>query len=63
MGDSPIETICREVSSKCASLRAAARLLPELSERDSAEILSLMTVQAADLAKSLEKHREKPPAK
>lgn len=54
----PIERICSEVNSKCGSLRAASRLLPGLSARESDEMLVLMAEEAFRLAKSLEAHRE-----
>lgn len=54
---SPLERICCEVNSKCGSLRAASRLLPDLSARESEEMLVLMAEEAFRLAKSLEDHR------
>ena len=50
---SPQELIRCEVNSKCASLLAAARLLPGLSRRDSREMLLLMSEAALSLAQSL----------
>jgi hypothetical protein len=55
---SPREAVCREIISKCSSLRAAAHLLPGLAGRDSEEMLGLMTEQARRLAKVLEMHRD-----
>lgn len=55
---SPLERICCEVNSKCATLRAASRLLMGLSARESDEMLLLMAEEAYRLAKSLEKHRQ-----
>lgn len=57
MRDSPHERICGEVSSKCATLRAASGLLRDLSARESEEMLLLMAEEALRLAKSLEEHR------
>ena len=54
----PLELICSEVNSKCQSLRAASRLLPELYGQDSKEILLLMIDEATQLTKSLQKYRE-----
>lgn len=54
---SPLERICGEVNSKCASLCSAARLLLGLSGRESEEMLCLMTEAACRLAKSLKGHR------
>jgi hypothetical protein len=54
---SALERICSEVNSKCGSLRAASRLLPDLSARESEEMLLLMTEEALRLAKVLEEHR------
>lgn len=54
---SALERICSEVNSKCGSLRAASRLLPGLSARESEEMLVLMSEEALRLAKSLEAHR------
>ena len=53
----PLERICFEVNSKCGSLRAASRLLPDLSAGESEEMLLLMSEEAVRLAESLEKHR------
>lgn len=58
MSDSPHERICREVNSKCGSLRVASRLLMDLSARESDEMLLLMAEEAYRLAKFLEKHRQ-----
>lgn len=58
MIDQALERICGEVNSKCATLRAASRLLPDLSVRESEEMLVLMTEEALRLAKSLEEHRQ-----
>lgn len=55
---SAIERLCCEVNSKCASLRAASRLLGGLSARDSAEMLLLMADEAFRLYQSLEKHHQ-----
>lgn len=57
MIDQALERICGEVNSKCATLRAASRLLPGLSARESEEMLVLMAEEALRLAKSLEVHR------
>jgi hypothetical protein len=57
-GPTPLERICCEVNSKCGSLRAASRLLPGLSARESEEMLLLMAEEAHRLAKSLEEHRQ-----
>jgi hypothetical protein len=57
MSDQALERICGEVNSKCATLRAASRLLPDLSARESEEMLVLMAEEALRLAKSLEEHR------
>jgi hypothetical protein len=57
---SPLARICGEVNSKCASLSAASRLLPDLPVRDSREMLRLMVDAARRLAKSLETHRQEP---
>lgn len=54
---SALEKICSEVNSKCGSLRAASRLLPDLSARESEEMLLLMTEEALRLAKAIEAHR------
>ena len=54
---SSLERICCEVNSKCGSLRAASRLLPDLSAREADEMLLLMTDEALRLAKSLEDKR------
>lgn len=56
---SALERICSEVNSKCGSLRAASRLLPGLSARETEEMLALMTEEALRLAKSLEAHRRR----
>lgn len=58
MIDQALERICGEVHSKCATLCAAARLLPDLSARESDEMLLLMTEEALRLAKSIEDHRQ-----
>lgn len=52
-----LERLTGEVNSKCGTLRAASRLLPGLSARDSAELLHLMADEALRLAKSLDAHR------
>ncbi|OGR90875.1 MAG: hypothetical protein A2V88_02180 [Elusimicrobia bacterium RBG_16_66_12] len=52
------ERIYGEVNSKCASLRAASRLLPDLSRQESDEMLLLMTEEALRLAKSIKKYRQ-----
>jgi hypothetical protein len=54
---SPLERICGEVNSRCASLRAASRLLPDMSGTESQEMLFLMTMATIRLARSLQKHR------
>lgn len=58
MADEALERICGEVNSKCATLRAASRLLPDLTARDSDEMLLLMSEEARRLAKSIEEHRK-----
>lgn len=57
-GDPRLESLRSEVNSKCGSLRAASRLLTDLSARDSDEMLGLMAEEALRLAKSIEKHRQ-----
>lgn len=57
MEDEAFERICGEINSKCATLRAASRLLPGLTGRDSEEMLLLMSEEARRLAKSIEEHR------
>jgi hypothetical protein len=56
-GPSPLERLCGEVNSKCASLRDASRLLPDLSVSESEEMLLLMTMETFRLATTLEKLR------
>lgn len=51
----PLERICCEVNSRCGSLRAASRLLPNLSGPEAREMLLLMAAEALRLAESLEK--------
>ena len=53
------ERIRSEVESKCGSLRAAARLLPDLAALEADEVLVLMSEEASRLAKSLEAHRRR----
>lgn len=57
---SPLDRICGEVHSKCASLRAASRLLPGLSPKDTEEMLVLMAEEALRLSKALDAHRAAP---
>ncbi len=57
-----LEQLTSEVNSKCGTLRAASRLLPGLSDRDSEELLHLMADEALRLAKSLDDHRKDAPA-
>ena len=57
MPHSRFEGLRSEVNSKCGSLRAASRLLPGLSDRDSDEMLQLMVEAALRLAKSIDEHR------
>lgn len=57
MADAALERVCGEVNSKCATLRAASRLLVELSFREADEMLLLMREEALRLAESLEEHR------
>lgn len=52
-----LERLCCEVNSRCSSLRAASRLLPDLSGRETDEMLLLMTEEALQLAKSIEEHQ------
>lgn len=49
--------ICAEVHSKCATLRSASRLLPDLPAVESDEMLILMAAEARQLAESLDAHR------
>ena len=58
MGDQALDRISAEVNSKCATLRAASRLLSGMSARESDEMLRLMTEEALRLAKSIEDHRQ-----
>jgi len=58
---SPLERICAEVHSKCATLRSASRLLAGLPDEESDEMLVLMAEEAHRLAKSLEEHRQTRP--
>lgn len=53
-----LEQLACEVNSKCGTLRAASRLLPGLSDRDSEELLGLMAAEALRLAQSLDDHRQ-----
>lgn len=57
MADEALGRICGEVNSKCASLRAASRLLPDLTAGESQEMLLLMSEEAFRLAQSIEAHR------
>ena len=56
---SDFERIRSEVNSKCATLRAASRLLAGLSGPESDEMLRLMAEEALRLASSLEKKRQR----
>lgn len=53
----PLLKICAEVHSKCATLRSASRLLPDLAVADSDEMLGLMADEARRLAAALDAHR------
>lgn len=57
MSDPALERICAEVHSKCATLRSASRLLPDLPVADSEEMLVLMADEARRFAESLDAHR------
>jgi len=57
MSEQALARICGEVHSKCASLRAASRLLPGLSAKDTEEMLVLMAEEALRLSKALDAHR------
>lgn len=57
MSDPSLDRICAEVHSKCATLRSASRLLPDLPVADSDEMLILMADEARRLAQSIDAHR------
>ena len=48
-----LDTLIHDVSSKCSSLKDAAKLLRDASPAERQELLSLMTAQARSLADTL----------